>query len=622
LFKLDESLSSTAYTQSQASEKVKDLYFLEKEDQNTGSKTYLKELFFRMFVNVNGSTSIKELIETFGSIGPDFTTTSSSIISSIGVLPETSGEYKFAYVILKPSVVKEEGILDPIVFNSLQENALDYIRRNLSDVVYGTGPSTTGDLTIDKALRRNGDVNLVMAELGWCPSFSIVESSVRLSVPKFKLGGNGRVKSIVYKDNWNELSSEYNSQYEWQYSYPDREKSAGNAAFEPIGILDECTLHKWDTYVNKIEQFPDEMQYNVLPLAVQLFPNPVIGYQEVLVEILQSLNKGRSISTFYTSYDKPTIEQRTTIAWTPVYESVDDIPGYTMEKRGAMQGHYLETNDFHGKPKETKVIALVPNTNGSFDEVVNARTKYIYAESNDNFKILNDKGQLLNKTINEEYDIHLDSRYVTNTYNSSEIGLSASLQIFFAPPGIIPVGIKPIFSFSKRDEAFYSTATIKHVNKSAVVVGVETESLGSMNYAENLVYDYATGEVLVSSLKDEFNDKLYSINYPAHWYYRQFGSVYESGEEVVLFSGNITNSHFNTLVEGDYVQLVNVANPFTTYTGWLARNNASNSYYLMNSSGTSITITTGAYTAYVLKTNRENRLSETMESVVTKKNPM
>jgi hypothetical protein len=626
VFKLSKQINA-GLTYQQASDELKKLAF-------TDGNKVIEELYLKLHVLVK--STVNELIPAFGKISADF-----NGIKSIGVMPKTASDanYEYGYVVLDPALVDDEGKNDGHVFNSLQKAAIQFIRRNLPDVVYGAIAGADGDIILDKAVAlKKDDIDLLMNRKLWAKSIYTDFSSIRLYVASGKkYGGLGRVHTITYKDNWIDISGEnIPGTYVWQYDYNEEgTATSGNAAFEPHSIIDESALYMWDTYVNFREKYPDETKFTPTPVAAILYPAPIIGYEWIKTSMPLTANNGYSISEFHTSRTHPVIVPPSSIDKSahikkPEKEIGSLLSGKTMEKFGFSQGFVIETNDFHGKPKQSIVYAIAEQQvqgQGSIQTpVINARTIYEYADLNQKHPTLGRNSETMtNEYLAQEADIHADSRYVVNNYELYELGVNLSLTWTLPSPIPFPF-ITPVIHRTSRRQDFYSTALVKHINRSAIVTSIKTETLGSINTQRNEVYDYYTGNTIVSSLNDEYNDRLYSMNAPSHWYYKELRELYSSQDAIVTVNiaadGTISNAD-ELLTPGDNVEILSIAG---TQLAWIAKHNASNNgdLFLMGPDGQVSTYVTaaGAYQLKIIKSNRDNRLNESMMGIVTKKNPI
>jgi hypothetical protein len=601
---------------------VKQKYFNNSITGQTGS---LDEVYFKLMLNVN-STSNKEFIPCVGKISKDYNDVFGNLLNSnyndnlksIGVLPKIGGnDYQYGYVVLDPSnsgdkeklFDKEGKDVGGFLLHPLQRMAFDYIRQNLPDVIYGSCPGCTPDLHLDNKIAFGGDLYKAMLKSNKYTPSILFGSMMRLyDSDNIKYGGNARVSNIQYFDNWNAISGEYNSSYSWSYFYGTRYTTNGVASYEARGINDENPFYFWDTYINYKKHFPDEEKFTPMPIADALYPTPIVGYEKVTVQFTGVRPMGQSEVSFYTSKDFPTVFKKTDIDNSAKAKRHNFITGKSINLYGFTQGYVVETNDYHGKPKETKLY----NKTGQMQ----ARTTYKYRDLAATVQMLDRNSQLSNESVSLEYDIHADSRFISSKTTFTSVGLMLKWTL----PSPIP---KPglIFSRTSREEGFYSSTLIKHINRSASVEAIETEHMGSINTARNLVYDKYTGNVIVSSLTDEYNDQLYSINYPSHWYYtnlRDLASVNYGFKTGTLNNGTVTipNVDLTTIYSiGDVIGIIGQNNPIVI----IAVTN--NTLQLIDYYGNKIQ-GSGSITIGIIKSNRYNRLNETMQSVVTKKNPL
>ena len=600
---------------------VKQKYF---NNSATGQAGSLDEVYFKLMLNVN-STSNKEFIPCVGKISKDYNDVFGSVmnssfndnLTSIGVIPKVGGNYQYGYVVLDPSNSGEkEKLFDKegkdaggFLLHPLQRMAFDYIRQNLPDVIYGSCPGCTPDLHIDNKIAFGGDLYKAMLKANKYTPSILAGSMMRLyDSDNIKYGGNARVSNIQYFDNWNAISGEYNSSYSWSYYYGAHSSTNGVASYEARGINDENPFYYWDTYINYKKHFPDEEKFMPMPVADALYPTPVVGYEKVTVQFSGVHALGQSEVSFYTSKDFPTVFKKTDIDNSTKVKRHNFITGKSINLYGFTQGYVVETNDYHGKPRETKLF----NKAGQLQ----ARTTYKYRDLAATVPMLDRSSQLSNEAISLEYDVHADSRFISSKTSFTSVGVMLKWTL----PSPIP---KPglIFFKTSREEGFYSSALIKHINRSASVEAIETEHMGSINTARNLVYDKFTGNVIVSSLTDEYNDQLYSVNYPSHWYYsnlKDIATSYIGFNTGTLSNGTVTipNIDLTTVYTvGDVLGIIGQERPVVI----IAVTN--NTLQLVDYNGIKV-VGSGNITISTIISNRSNRLNETMQSVVTKKNPL
>ncbi|MDX2362382.1 MAG: hypothetical protein QNK23_16355 [Crocinitomicaceae bacterium] len=617
IFELDEEYDDTL-SQAEAAQKVRDEYF--DDILNAGDRT----IYFKTYSEVSLDGTVKDYVPLPCLITPDVTGAFDNLSSydddfeAVGVMPPSSGgaNYQYGYVVLAPSFAPEKmkkknpGVDDGFEMHPIQKAVLEFARTNLPDKIYGACATCVGNTVIDKAVQGNKNVNIIMRGMGYAHKMVTGLSTLRLYEPDgVKFGGTARVSQITYSDNWDDISGEYESTYSWTYSYKNSTVESGVASYEPSTARDENPLYRWNTYVNVRERFPNESKFTPAPSGDMLFPNPVVGYETVEVYFNDEDAYGHSESIFHTSKTFPTLEYNTAINKTDRVEKSNFLTGSSDDRYGFTQGYSLVTNDYHGKPLSHTVYSNQGN--------IQAQTVYEYYGLDDEIKMIDREGVITEERVGLEYDMHADSRYVKDHSSTWMFGLSAVWTI----PSPIPLIIPIIFNTDRKRE-FYSHTFIKHINKSAIVKSIQTTNMQSVNTAENLVYDRETGVPLITSLKDEFNDELYSFSYPSHWYYDQFRS--RSDVEGLSTAGIVTGQDLTTtismtdnFVEGDHLQLVDGA---TVKEAWILRIDGSTAT-LIDSIGSVFDDLSGSITVHLLNSGRENRLTESMQNIVTKKAP-
>jgi hypothetical protein len=583
------------------------------DEKNSNGNWLQKDIYLRSFVNVKNGAGF-EMVPTFAprrQMPVRFSgTLNLSEVASCGVMPAVNGEYKYGYVVLEK--VRSTDQKRFIYMGPVQKTALEFAKLHLTEIVYGTCQSCDGDLSIDKGSFWKRDIYEKMAKYGYCGSITTsLPSQIRLFEPNNKkFGGNGRVKSIVIHDNWDEntrissTETETAGEYTWNYLY-DR-PSDGVAAYEPSMGNDENPFYGWLRYTNNSVSFPDASKYHVTPTGYMLYPAPVVGYEEVSKTF--SGDFGAAHYYYHTAREYPTLSNSTIMV--PTEADKTNFLKTEIDLFAFSQGHSVVTNDFHGKPDRMELT-------GPSDASQNIRSvKYHYKPLRDKIAMLDQNGALSSESVAMEYDISVDTRIMETTLKVANIG---AYLVFKFP--FLPVGGGPIWQKSVRKTGFYLHTINKHVNYSAIVNRIETNELGSVSQAENLVYDRKTGNVLLSSLTDEFEDKLYSFNYPAHWYYGTLRNpLMQSMQAVtgtmssVFTASSSLNELFNT---GDQVSYYNGSTTATAYVYSVS----GSTMRLIDASGNALT-GSGTVTVTLVKSGRKNLQNLMMASVITKRNPL
>lgn len=631
VFKLDQPIS-TGVTENQANEKVKEDYFMD------GNKA-LKELYLKAHIRVSDANPNRsEIVPVFAGISEDLTSALNNFYpvddaKAIGVLPPLSGssEYTYGYVILKPYRVRNaadetfsadnmnENSMDDEAFNPIQKAAYDFFQRSLTDVVYQNTAFSSGANSLDLLTGARVDISKAMRFLNFGTTLVAEYNTLRVYIPsKIKYGGDARVKSIEYFDNWQAISTEYNSSYKWNYLYEFDGKTSGVASYESRTANDESAFYEWDTYYDIRVKYPDQFNYTPKPVMELLYPSGSVGYSKVAVQFNNLTDRGYSISEYYTAKDKPTRESITNLRRDFIFQQVKK-KGTVEYFRGFAQGFSIETNDFHGKIRSHMVYKGVLDLETNPGEAL-SKVTYEYYDSGEKQKLSDEKGVLEEREIGMEYDIHADSRMIKNRTIMAYAGRKKSWIL----PLMAPNGFHNNKSTSYSAMAFYSHALIKHANRSAILKSVKTEYMGSENTAERIVFDKYSGAVILSSLTDEFNDKLYSLNYPAHWYYSELKNVSASQDKVITLTlgsnTTITNpALLKQLSPGDKLKFPDGKFAWVTKSyPWPS----TPKYFLIDELGNEFSIAAGTYAVTVFLSGRSNEITASMQQVVTKTNPL
>lgn len=650
VFKLDEAYSSSGTNKQTLEQKLVDDYFTEFYGNQ---KKRLKEIYTKTKVAVDhNELDKKEVIPTFVNIGDkdvqkfnfalqnaidDGDVSGVDLIKSIGLLgSESTSLYKYGYVVLaldnindntKESKKDEQDIFEKsdYLVSSLQKAAWQFSRRHLPDLIYADCEvNSNGEFecdyknNIDWRVAFGGKLNKVLNKKKFCLEFDPSQSFIRLNnVSRYaRFSSTARVKSITYTDNWSAIANsvEPTSSYTWEYHYKGTtvDKNKGVAANEPAMGKDENPLYQWSTYTNEIEgsAMPDMTLYNEEPVASALFPAPVIGYEKVEVKFAENnaANKvGTSISTYHTAKEHPTQILRTHVSdEKEVYR--EDFFSSTYSLVALAQGYVLIKNDFHGKQKGSKIYDA--------SESLVSSTTYEYWEEEDKLKYLDREGNTHEKTSPFDYEMYFTTGISHRAVESLQWNISA-YGIFGPPYFMLGGGIRKLY----QETGMMTNVFHKLVQRYARVKSVKTKYLGSNNSAENLYYDMYTGNVLVSSLKDEYNDKLFSVNYPAHWYYENFQNIHrptQRFQNITITDGEIVNptpGMLASLSEGD-ILLCNDGS--STSNATLLEKTDQSITLIKPGIGSQFNTGSDQYDITVQSTGRKNRLGTIMQSVTTK----
>ncbi|HYG51601.1 MAG TPA: hypothetical protein VD905_11900, partial [Flavobacteriales bacterium] len=170
---------------------------------------------------------------------------------------------------------------------------------------------------------------------------------------------------------------------------------------------------------------------------------------------------------------------------------------------------------------------------------------------------------------------------------------------------------------------FRSATTTKVIQRFGILEETIAKDLGSVVSTKNLAYDSETGEVLVTQTTTDFNDAIYTLNYPAHWYYEKgMGQAYKNLGIVLnhaFTAGTGVANYANAsavYVPGDELELIQGS---TVTKGWVT-NVTATSITVVNKVGGPIP--NGTYITKIIRSGRRNMQSTTIASVTTLANPV
>jgi hypothetical protein len=451
----------------------------------------------------------------------------------------------FGYVKLKPVVpVKGGALLSPITYT-----AINYGRYYLPHIIFpGSDPDKSGIVNIiagvtnalGELLSFSKNAIKRMVEQGKGRDVKLSNSYVRLNSPGLKKKGGGiRVRELRFSDNWSKLSGGINNDasYGKRYSYTvdignGQTISSGVASYEPLVGGDENPLRKpVDYQVQSGSKWPPNDpvgMYQELPLGESLYPAPVVGYSRVTV---QSIHKDYAksaqaidIHEFYTAKEFPIV-----VKSLPKNElETEETYGFKEQKvvYRASQGYALRFNDMHGKPKRNEHRVEKPG--GTTSELV-SYTHYKYNTSGNELSnevpvmVYDENTGKMKKTtkmLGVESDFTLDTREKTDRTKTNT--WLANLNVSLVGVWPIPIPL-PYWWKGSYENDFSSVVATKVIQQFGVLMEVESFQEGALTTVRNEAFDPVTGQAVITSVNNEYNDREYSVTYPAYWGYKSMG---------------------------------------------------------------------------------------------------
>jgi len=498
------------------------------------------------------------------------------------------------------------------------------------------------------------------------------KSWIRLNNPnKKKLGGGLRVKKIVISDEWDGAGISNNptnaNTYGQEYSYTLADgTSSGVASYEPQLGGDENPWKKPVFFSEKKLMAPDDAHYMEEPFGESFFPSPSVGYSRVTIKNLSRTkdSQGNTISVkhnatgkvvheFFTAKDFPTIAERTDLQARREKVSPLSLTSlFKLKSRDYMtasQGYVIELNDMHGKPKKQEVFQEGQNTPITSVEYVYKSTTYDGSlgssgtlgsrRLSNTVSVINSDGSVNeNATTGVFFDYVADMRESTNETTSASIAVNTDGFLIAIFPVVVPIVLP---SLTQEKTQFRSAVITKVIQRFGILEETIAKDLGSVVSTKNLAYDAETGDVLLTETVTDFNDKVYSLNFPAYWYYDGMGPAYKNidfntktiAATGVVVSGttNSTGAVNNAMLyfaEGDEISLKDLdpISPIPPLKGWI-KTVGLNSIEIIDRSGNPVptvknNINGIPYEIKVIRSGRRNQQGVPMASVTALTNPL
>lgn len=471
--------------------------------------------------------------------------------------------------------------------------------------------------------------NKFIYDQGKAQRFVPLSSWMRLNCPSgHKIGGGSRVSQIEIKDNWDMMGGAQSSGYGQKFTYTLEDgTSSGVASYEPQLGGDENTWHSAYIINKKKRLAMDDKMYIEDPIMESQFPSPSVGYSRVVITDLHSdelgvHGTGKVVKEFYTAKDFPTIVKATNVDILPKNSFLPLLPKY--QYLTANQGFSIELNDMHGKPKKESVY-------GQDQTAPLSTVEYMYKSQElglggvenkrltNEITVINPDGSVSQKTVGVRYDMVADFRESKTVSQVPKFHVNTNS--FFV--SIIPI-FAPTFypGYDRTTNRFRSATMNKTIQKFGILDKTVANQDGSIVETNNLAYDSQTGQVLVTQTTTDFNDKVYSLNYPAYWKYPAFGQASKNIAYSYKTNSISTNgfsavpANLNYFSEGDEVSV-----SFSSYTvkAWVVEKNV-NGIRMEDKSGQPVS--GGQAVIKVIRSGYKNKQETSMASMTSRNNPV
>ncbi len=406
------------------------------------------------------------------------------------------------------------------------------------------------------------------------------KSYIRLCSPdRIKMGGGCRVQKIVLHDNWDigedGLETNDTPTYGQYFDYTKEIKdengnvvdviSSGVAVNEPAIGYEECALRYAKFWT--LPSFLSSSEENIIfeyPINESYYPGASVGYSKVTVKSLAThyaMNPadapgnlpsgfgttGLTVNEFYTAKDFPVITEETIMNKFPgkPKQLFLGLMNMTSDLFTASQGYKITLNDMHGKPYKVTHYGL-DDGNNIIDQKL-SEVIYTYKEGErlvnevgkrrksvrtlDNvvsvleapFGGVNDPNAVVSdQLMGVNYETFIDMRESGSVGGEAFVGINAK----FTPTFLFALAAWP--SLDMNQSKTRTAVVNKIIRKSGILIKTDAYDGQSHITTTNDVFDPLTGEPLLTSVNNSFDDKIYNYNIPARMSYDRMGAAYEN----------------------------------------------------------------------------------------------
>ena len=530
----------------------------------------------------------------------------------------------------------------------------------------------------------------VAAEHNYGTKIDLNRSMIRLASPNQKMYGGGlRVHKVTLHDNWaDEITPVYGMVYDYDEEVPYidsatqeqkvRTISSGTATATPAIGKQESSLRYAKHFVEDLTNKQDKLHFFEHPLNESYYQGASIGYRKVTVKSLASdyaiksakgetpptelgtlapgfATSGVTVNEFYTAKDFPIITRYTYPKdWTnPVkYIPVPFIGSIRIDQYSGSQGYTVETNNMHGKP--LRVAHYAQDINGQVLGERISEVKYLYKFEEEIYT--EGKKQRRRKVLQNAVpvlvsDIDVNDPTKAEIAQNAEVGVERELFVDVRQKstrgGHMGVAVNidfvtPIFPFpiivgsgwgdmSYSEQVVHTAVTNKIIRKSGILMRTVATDGQSIVRTDNKVFDRYTGQPVLTTVNNSYDDLIYNYNIPAHLAYDRMGAAYKNYD--LRFEGSIQNKDntgyypltttvsniIDHLVEGDEFIIEKGATKTRATLVKKTLSSGGNKLYLAIDATSP---NTGSYDFILVRSGRRNHLTASVGSIAALSNPM
>ena len=422
-----------------------------------------------------------------------------------------------------------------------------------------------------KANLQNSSAYPIPAKPSVCIAMQPNLSYLKLPMYTAKRGGGVRVKRIYMLDNG--IESGDVALYGTEYIYQTQQgTSSGVASNEPSTMREENPLvtflpKKTQSWFSRITA-GEEKDDTEGPLGESILPGPLVGHSRVVVRNIKGgyTGTGYTVHEFYTTKDYPfdKVYNYSSYSSADPTRSFENLSGrgvdmsllssntladklnisaglfaYTVNKVWLTQGFRFIINNMNGQVKRVSAYggdyyALVNNVRVlNPDAYLVSMQEYTYFEPGEKVNVMQSDGTVVQDTPGKEMDMTMQMQYLKDKTTDINIEIDISIAIDIPPPVFFT--LFPSIQLSENGLSTHSTSKV--VNYPAIVKKVVNYNDGIYSYSENLAFDGATGQPMLTRTADGYDQVLigtapsgtphdgsiYSLSLPAFWYYSAMG---------------------------------------------------------------------------------------------------
>lgn len=472
----------------------------------------------------------------------------------------TLTDYDIGFVTLK-KVPLQENRAGLIKANPIQKAAIQHLRMNRPELLDGPFNATAnngfslaslGNVIASFGTAMNDISGMIAGYNVWAKDASCGQSIelngrsiIKLQDPDAKkVGGGDRVKKVTYHDNWSGSGGKASYGLEYDYSKEENGRTiSSGVAYEPFIGAEESALRGFIDYEESTPMRSPYAMYLETPLMEEYYPSAGVGYSKVTVkstapEELKGDDPSKtlfnsaapfSISEFYTGRDFPVYFDQTDLDADPAIVRPLIIPGiYSSfrKEKAKSQGYAIVLNDMAGKSKKESSYTRKFDANGeTIQGDLITRTEYKYRTQtnrpdrlDNHVQVLTSEGEYQTAVCGQTFDVFIDRH--ENRYDSEKLGVNLNLD--FTPFPLLFLWPQ----LGENEQSLKTIVTNKIIHRAGIVEEVIVSTDQATIKTENLAYHIETGEALLNRTTNEFDDPIYNLSYPAHWYYNNMGGAY------------------------------------------------------------------------------------------------